>query len=267
MPIRIGALPAELVYEGIDRLARWEGYIVANHEAFKTFLSGPVAARAMDSQVQQPFENELHALATTGMATEFLERFLAAVPEKQSSEVGEALAETLLMEDENREVMFPWNELRDRRTPQASLPGADLVGFCRDDRGCALLFGEVKTSGDAAVPPRVMTGRSGMTWQLETNATELNVQNTLLRWLRTRCQTQELVAAYRGAIARYLKSAGKDVVIVGVLLRDTDADERDVRKRAIHLAGQLHPPTKIEVVAWYLPEPIESWPKLIRCIS
>jgi hypothetical protein len=141
----------------------------------------------------------------------------------------------VLAEDTSREVIWPWNEVRDRRTPRASLPGADLVGFCRDASGFRLLFGEVKTSGDARTPPQVMYGAHGMTWQLEASATSLGIQHSLLQWLNCRCRSPELRDAYREAVGRYLCSAGKDLLIVGVLLRDTASNEKDVESRARHL--------------------------------
>ncbi len=189
-----------------------------------------------------------------------MKRVIAAAPVDRDWEVGEAIAETILAEDENREVVWPWNERRDRRTPQASLPGADLVGFGRDAGGFVLLFGEVKTSADVRVPPGVMRGRSGMTWQLENNATQLGVQHSLLRWLRLRCLASEHEAMYREAVGRYLNSRGKDLLIIGVLLRDTESDERDVESRARHLADVLHHPARVEIMAWYLPVAISEWP-------
>ena len=263
MPVAVHALPASVAYVGVEGMVGWEGYAVSDEEALRSFLRGPVAARARDAEDGESFEDELQALATTGMGTEFLARFLAAVPDQKSWEIGEAFAEAVLTEDANRDVIWPWNELRDRRTPQASLPGADLVGFCRDGNGFCLLFGEVKTSADAAAPPQVMYGRSGMTWQLETNATRLDVQHSLLRWLRWRCRSVELRTVYRQAVGRYLNSSGRDLLIVGVLLRDTRSNEKDVESRARYLAGCLAAPTRVEVYAWYLPVAIADWPAVL----
>jgi len=232
---------------------------VPDQATFHEFLGGAVAERLRDAEANASFVEELKSLATTGVATEFLAEFLAAVPEEKSWEVGEALAETILAEDDNREIVWPWNELRDRRTPRASLPGADLVGFCRDECGVCLLFGEVKTSTDDQSPPKVMSGRSGMAWQLESNATRLDVQHALLRWLRFRCRTPALETMYREAVAKYLGSKGRDILIVGVLLRDTPCREQDVRSRGHYLAGRLNIPTRVEVMAWYLPIPIRDW--------
>ncbi|MBN1335619.1 MAG: hypothetical protein JXB39_06635 [Deltaproteobacteria bacterium] len=263
MPISVPDLPAAVRYEGEDGCASWAGYVVDDEGAFRSFVQGPVAERARDEEAQEDFEEELLALATTGVETAFLARFFAAVPEEKDWEVGEALAESILTEDTGREVIFPWNESRDRKTPQASLPGADLVGFCRDASGFALLFGEVKTSSDAGSPPQVMYGRSGMAWQLEAEATRLDVQHALLRWLRLRCLTPALLTVYQEAVTRYLRSSGKDILIIGVLLRDTPCTERDIQSRARYLAGTLCVPTRVEIMAWYLPVAISEWPDLL----
>lgn len=250
-------------YQGTDGSTRWEGRAVSDEDGFRTFLRGPVRERVRDSEAGEPFAAELRALATTGMMTKFLEEFLEAMPEAKDWEIGEALAECVLREEAAREVCWPWNTVRDRRTPRASLPGADLVGFCRTDGGVLLLFGEVKTSSDAGTPPNVMYGGSGMTWQLEENATRLEIQHALLRWLRTRCGSPEHVDLYRAAVARYFASQGKELLLVGILLRDTPPDERDVRSRAKALAARLTTPTRIEIFSWYLPIPIAQWPAVL----
>ena len=264
MLVTVPSLPASVAYSEEVGVVRWEGYEVSDDSVFRTFLKGPVARRVRDLDVQESFEDELQAVATTGVGTEFLARFLEAAPAHEEAwEIGEALAETILAEDANRTVVWPWHGRRDRRTPRTSLPGADLVGFGRDARGFVLLFGEVKTSSDARVPPRVMLGPGGMTWQLENNATQLDVQHVLLRWLRLRCLTPEHVAMYREAVGRYIDSSGKDLLLVGVLLRDTRSDENDIASRARRLAGVIENPARVEITAWYLPVAISDWPTVL----
>ena len=155
MQISVAALPAALAYSGDEGVAKWEGYVVSSEVAFRAFLTGPVADRARDTEFGESFENELRGLAATGMGTRHLANFLASVGAERGWEIGEAFAESVLALDGNREVVWPWNHVRNRRTPAASLPGADLVGFCRDAQGFGLLFGEVKTSSDVRVPPQV----------------------------------------------------------------------------------------------------------------
>jgi hypothetical protein len=198
------------------------------------------------------------------MATEFIGKLLAAVPEPEGWEVGEALAECALQTDSGREVSWPWNTVCDRRTPRASLPGADLVGFLRTGAVVQLLFGEVKTSSDLDSPPNVMNGGSGMAWQLEQSATRLDIQHALLRWLHARCQASPYRELYEEAVGRYLKSEGKDLILVGVLIRDTKPNEKDLRSRGEALSRKLGTSTRVDLIAWYLPVPIAQWPKLLQ---
>lgn len=145
-----------------------------------------------------------------------------------------------------------------------SLPGADLVGFCKEGDTVLLLFGEVKTSSDANTPPNVMYGSGGMAWQLKGEATRLDIQHALLKWLRARCKSDEHRALYEAAVHRYVQSLGKEILLLGILLRDTEPNELDVIARAKALAKILGSPTRIEITAWYLPVPIEDWPALFH---
>jgi hypothetical protein len=198
------------------------------------------------------------------MATEFVEHLLQAVPDPEGWEVGEALAECALQQDSGREIHWPWNTVRDRRTPRASLPGSDLVGFYRKGDSVLLLFGEVKTSSDANTPPGVMNGGSGMAWQLEQSATRLDIQHALLKWLHSRCQLGLYRNLFEKAVGGYLKSGGKELLLVGILIRDTAPNELDLKKRGQALSKKFGNPTCIELIAWYLPVPIAEWPKLLR---
>ncbi len=262
MPITV--LATDTCYEGSTGSAQWRGKAVTDSQAFRSYVQRRVKPRIEDDEVNEPFAAELRGMATTGMDTEFVEQLLRAVPEDEPWEIGEALAECVLADDDAREVYWPWNLVRDRRTPRASLPGADLVGFCRQGGAVRLLFGEVKTSSDINSPPNVMNGSGGMAWQLESEATKLDIQCALLKWLRARCNLPEHLELYRSAVQRYVQSHGKDILLVGVLLRDTLPDERDVRNRATALARKLTSPTHIDVVAWYLPVPIREWPALLH---
>jgi hypothetical protein len=257
-------LTSSVCYGGTQESASWQGRRVDDADAFRRYVKERVKARVRDDETVDRFAAELRGMATTGMATEFVERLLRAVPEDESWAIGEALAECVLSDDDTREVFWPWNSVRDRRTPRASLPGADLVGFCRQGEDVFLLFGEVKTSSDTKTPPNVMYGSGGMTWQLEEEATRLDIQCALLKWLRARCSTDVHTELYRAAVQRYLQSEGKAILLVGILLRDTKSDERDTKSRSTALSQKLAAPTRIEITAWYLPVPIAEWPNLMK---
>ena len=260
----VAALAPEKCYSGSKGSVQWSGHAVVNEGHFKSYMTSRVQARMEDNEAQGQFEAELRGMATTGMAIEFVENLLRAVPEEKSWAIGEALAECVLADDETREICWPWNLVRDRRTPRASLPGADLVGFSKEGEAVLLLFGEVKTSSDANTPPNVMNGSGGMAWQLNDEATRLDIQHALLKWLRARCESDEHRALYRAAVRHYVQSLGKEILLVGVLLRDTAPNELDVTARARSLAEKLGSQTRIEIAAWYLPIPINDWPALLH---
>ena len=257
------ALGSSVAYSGTASPVRWEGRVVDDRERFGRYMREVVRPRITDKS--SSFDVELQGLATTGMDIRFVARLLRAVPDPEGREIGEAFAECALQDDSGRQVHWPWNMVRDRRTPRASLPGPDLVGFYCDGPDVFLLFGEVKTSLDIRTPPGVMSGSSGMAWQLERSAIHLNVQHALLQWLCARCQSEprhrEL---YRRAVKRFLESEGKALLLVGVLIRDTPPNELDLKARGEALSNRIAEPTRIDLIAWYLPVPVPEWPALLQ---
>ncbi len=240
-------LNSSIEYYGSTSCVCWEGRAVRDVNQFQTYMHSIVHPRITDSH--SSFEGDLRALATTGMETRFVEHLLASVHQPSAWEVGEALAECLLQDNAIRQVHWPWNTVRDRRTPRASLPGADLVGFHCEGSETMPLIGEVKTSQDSNAPPNVMNGRSGMVWQLDELAKRLDIQHALLRWLHARCRQDPYRTLYVNAAKRYTESEGKAIAIVGILLRDTTPDEGDLRTRANQLAVQIDDPTRVKLTA------------------
>jgi len=255
------SLASTVNYSGKTGSARWEGRLVEDAEVFTSFVRGVVRDRISDTA--SGFETDISGLASTGMSSEFVERLLAAVREPESWEIGEALAECALQHDSGLEVHLPWNTVRDRRTPRASLPGADLVGFVKDGETVLLLIGEVKTSSDANTPPNVMYGGSGMTWQLQASATKLDIQHALLRWLQSRCRLAPYRELYEKAVHCFLSSEGRELLLMGILIRDTKPDERDLKGRARAMAEVIGDPTRIDLLAWYLPIVMTDWQDLL----
>ncbi|MDD2466752.1 MAG: hypothetical protein PHI97_22365 [Desulfobulbus sp.] len=249
-------------YLGNDGQVIWHGKSVDDQGEFNAYLSGPARSRLFDEGQRTQYEADLRALATTEMASDTITRLLASEPVKEPWEVGEALAECLL--EEERGIKFPWNTERDKRTPKASLPGADVVGLMEDGEEALLVLGEVKTSSDANNPPQVMAGKSGMIHQLDNLATDISVHNCLLKWLHPRCKDTDFWPLYEKAAKRYLASGGRAIKLVGMLMRDTAPNELDLKNRAKDLATKVSAPTEVELDAWYFPTPIEDWPVVVQ---
>ena len=252
----------QLIYEQRHSAVTVKGLEIADKESFRLYLMGPVRERLEDTVHSRSFEDDLRGLVTTGMAADALTQVLSATVAHEDWQVGEALAECLVEDIEG--AVWPWNAERDKRTPKASLPGADMIGFVRAEGRVFLLLGETKTSSDEQSPPNVMNGRSGMAQQLDRLAMEIRIHHSLLKWLHARCKGTEYWTLFQEAVQHYLSSGGKALVLYGLLMRDTRPAEADLTRRAAGLAGKVALPTKVSLQAWYLPSPIQDWPRLVQ---
>ena len=252
-------MPTTVVYEANDRQVSWQGISMVDADMFNSFMSNDVYSRLHDEEGSSDFRSNLRSLSTTGFAIDSLDKILAAeVPEERDWAVGEAMAEAYLTREHN--VTWPWNMERDKRTPRASLPGADLVGFEICGHNVRLALGEVKTSGDANTPPNVMYGRSNMTHQIDNLANDLGLICQLLKWLWARCKTTQHQPYFDQALAVFLSSGNKDVALFGVLIRATAPNELDLKSRGQSLAGTLSAPSSCQLIALYIPCAIADLP-------
>ncbi len=255
-------LPYNVCFSASQAHVVWLGKQVVDDQAFRSYIRHHVRSYLFDEQQRASFEADIRALATTDMDTATLEAFLADETPKEDWEVGEALAHCLLTAD--YDICWPWNVERDKRTPKASLPGADLIGFIHIDGETFLALGEVKTSSDLDVPPGVMNGRSGMQHQLDTLAHQLRLHQCLINWLHARCKNTEFQPLFKRAVQNYLASQGRAIKLFGMLMRDTVPNERDLYNRAQALSRAIQSPTSLELCAWYFPCSIAEWVTLIQ---
>lgn len=248
-------------YQGRDRQVTWEGIRLSGGDGFDAFMTNDVAARLHDEEASQELRACLRGLTATGFAEESLAEILSAeIPEERDWAVGEAMAEAYLMQQCN--VVWPWNMDRDKRTPKASLPGADLVGFEINGDIVRLALGEVKTSSDQSSPPGVMIGRSGMTHQIDNLATNLSLIFQLLKWLYPRCKGSENEPIFNSAMALFFQSGNKAVALFGVLIRGTEPNENDLQARGVALACTLEEPSTCQLIALHPPCQIADLPVL-----
>ena len=243
---------ATISYEQQDRQVAWRGLSMKEGDSFNAFMTNDVASRLHDEEGRSDFEAHLRSLANTGFARDNLTDILAAdIPEERDWAVGEAVAEAYLGREHT--VTWPWSTERDKRHPKASLPGADLVGFKIDGDDVCLALGEVKTSTDVQTPPSVMSGRTGMTHQIDNLATNLSLVRQLLYWLFFRCKGTEHETSFNRAVCLFYESGNTAIALFGVLIRDTQPNELDLQSRGHTLSGILRPPTTCKLIAIYLP--------------
>lgn len=246
-------------YETQDRQVSWQGISMAAGDEFDSFMTNDVASRLCDKEGEDEFVAHLRGLASTGFAIDSLNEILSAeIPEERDWAVGEAMAESYLTREHG--ITWPWNMERDKRTPKASLPGADLIGFEVNSKDVRLTLGEVKTSKDKKTPPGVMNGRSGMAHQIDKLATDLGLINQLLKWLLHRCKRTKYETYFNKAISLFLGSGNKAIALFGILIRDTKPNELDLQSRGRTLADNLHSPTTCQLIALYLPCAISELP-------
>lgn len=246
-----------VIYEESAPPAAWQGVALAAGDEFELFFSTHVAERLHDVTGLTGFSEHLTGLASTGFAVERLQEILDAEDtEERPWAICEAVAEAWLTLEHG--AIWPWNMCLDKRTPNASLPGPDLIGFITVAGQVRLLLGEVKSSSDLRTPPGVMTGRTGMTKQLESIAQDLSLLFTLLRWLKPRCLSDEHRALFNSAVTPILQSENADMALFGVLIRDTPPHALDLRNRGTHLATVVAAPAECKLIAIYLPCPIDS---------
>lgn len=246
-------------YRGVEGVINWHGISLEKNEKYFHFMKNDVAKRLFDEQGSDDFKIHLRGLVSTGFEQNSLDAILAAeIPEQRDWAVGEAFAEAWLSKKYG--VVWPWNLERDKRTPKASLPGADLIGFIEINNEKQLLIGEVKTSSDTDTPPNVMNGRSGMIHQLEELVTNLSLISQLLRWLHPHCKSTDYESQFNSAVSMLFKSGNKSIAIFGILIRDTMPCEKNLKTRAKTLAKTIQAPTNCQLQAIYLPYAISSLP-------
>lgn len=255
------ALGSRESYRGGHGAVAFSGRVVDDAALFAGYLRKRVRPRWSDDD--GGFAEAMLALETTGVSATTIRRFLETDRRPEPWELGEAFAECAIPDDFGAEVVWPWNMARDKRTPEASLPGADLVGFLKRGSAVFLLFGEVKTSSDEASPPNVVYGRGGLTAQLERCATNHDIQRQLIAWLRPRCGDATLRSHFDAAVTRFLSEATRGALaLIGVLLRDTVSAESDLAGRSKALAEHVNDRCDAALVAWYLPAAIADWPRI-----
>lgn len=255
---------ATLNYQGEERQVRWQGHALSNGSAFGSFMQNDVAARLNDNEGTTEFESHLRSLPLTEFGSESLESVLNAnSPEERDWAVGEALAEAWL--EKEHQVIWPWNMERDKRNANASLPGADLVGFVRNGSETRLVLGEVKSSTEKKYPPQVMSGRNGhLGHQIDKLANDLEIINTLLNWLLPRCKNTDYETWFNAAVTLYFNSGNKAVTLFGVLIRDTTPNENDLNGRGKTLGESITSPTTCTLLGLYLPCKIAQLPEMVK---
>ena len=252
----------DVVYEDQDRQVSWRGVKMTDCDEFDTFLTKNVASRLYDEEENTGFEMCLRDVSNTGFVHKNLDVALAADTEESNGwVVGEAIAEAFLTHKHG--IVWPWNMKRDKRNPKASLAGADLIGFRVEGVRVQFAFGEAKSSSESRQPPRVMRGSDGMTNQIENLSKDSSLIWTLIRWLFSRCKTTFHKELFNSALKSFTDSGLKTISLYGVLIRDTQPNEKDLKNSGRKLAEVIEPFTTCYLFAVYIPCAITDLPNRV----
>ncbi|MCR4432357.1 MAG: hypothetical protein NUV45_15255 [Tepidanaerobacteraceae bacterium] len=240
------------------------GWVFKDSSQFNKYLCDRVYAKLIDVEGQNEIKELLQDMASTGFLKQNLARVIEKNIEFEPWEIGEALAQCFL--EDQFKIIFPWNTRRDARVLKASLPGADLVGFIVTENGIRFAFGEVKTSEDVNAPPKVMYGRSGMSFQLEKLKNDKSLRSQLFFWLGCRAKGAKWENQFKEAAIAYLNN-DRNVFLYGILIRDTSPTLKDLESSGNSLVSGANSEIIIYLYAYYLPIPIQMWPDIIKTVG
>jgi hypothetical protein len=234
------------------------GFIAASEEECHQFFIDRVTAKLAESDGKEELRQHLIELETTGFDLNGLSSQLTESPATKDWEIGEAFAEIAL--EDRHEAMFPWPTNFDKRTPNASLPGADLIGLQRLTAP-RFVFGEVKSSSENRIPPQVVDTADGclakQIYQLRHRPAN---REQLIAWLMQRMRGTDWENAFNEALQRYAQG---DWWLVGILVSGKrKADENDL----ISICRDInHQPGNgnIDLLGFYLPFHKDEWCDII----
>jgi hypothetical protein len=230
-------------------------------EACRVYFRERVAPRLSASDGRTLLEQHLREAADTGFDLSQLEEQAVHPPPPRDWEIGEAIAEVVL--EDQHGGRFPWPTALDKRSPTASLPGPDLVGFHLQVDRHRFLFGEVKSSSEKKSPPSVVTqNQDGLIQQLRRLLTSQEHQLQPIQWLLVRTKDTEWRQTFDSAFRRYF-SEQPDAWIVGVLVRGAvDPSPADV-EQACDVLDSVDAPFDVALIAVYLPFARSEWSTIL----
>jgi hypothetical protein len=182
----------------------------------------------------------------------------------QDFKIGEALAHITLQNEFN--CRFYWNPIRDTRNPKGNSTGADLVGFIEIENDVLFLFGEVKTSSEVKTPPQVITNPTGLENQLKDLYKDQQKRLILISYIKSKIglnNDQKFKDDFDTAIRNYYKQNG-NYNLIGILVRDTDPHEDDLRGSFERLKQEILDPIGLQLLALYVPIKKEKWLHIIK---
>ncbi len=244
-----------------ERIREYKG-VSYSIEEIKEVFPKQVKEKLLDEEGTSELVNDLK---TTGFDDTLLVDILKLddiITEHKSWRIGEAFAEYYI--ETNLSARFYYNELRNARNVFGNKTGADLLGFIELEGKTVFLFGEVKTSSEDKTPPNVLQGRHGMIDQLKDLATNTNITRQLVRNFGFKIINLQEDNPFRiDYIEAFNNYTSDEFHLIGVLVRDTEPNEKDLKSRYKNLSKTVSKGIGLNLTALYIPIKIEDWNKII----
>ncbi|MCB5230524.1 MAG: hypothetical protein LHW55_02745, partial [Candidatus Cloacimonetes bacterium] len=253
-------------YEAINSSTRgYQGVSFPDAE-FEEYLRGPVKNKLNDQETNKDLLDILDVIKSdTGFKSDILLADIQSLVGSRASfrtwEIGEAFAEEVLSNE--FQCRFYWNARRDSRNPNENRAGADLVGFIESQNEVYFLFGEVKTSSEDRKPPTVM---KSMESQLKQLAESQKVRLNLIKYLCSKKESLSDGSSFKTDFNRAIRSYYKDekMQLMGVLVRDTEVDKKDISGSYNFLDKLVKDSYGIRLVAMYVSVPEQKWSTIMN---
>ena len=220
-------------------------------EKFNKYFSDRIEPYNDDVEGVELIKQTFPDLHITGFDPVALRNTMSSI--KVQGDLGESIATCYL--SDYYKSHFPYRPSHDLKNPKTDLHGADLVGFFKKGVLTIFQFGEVKTSGENAQPPQVVTKSSdGLTTQLKNLKTNKMLRQNLLLWLGHKVKKLNSTDNIRKKYSKAAKNYGNDIFgIIGVLIRDTKPDKKDLQSSFDELSTNLNSGIHLKLLAIYLP--------------
>ena len=231
----------------------------------KSIFPNVIYKRLYDIEGTNTLVNEFSNLGSTGFDESYLNDVFSIEDEDillKQWRIGETLSELFLQS--HRNARFYHHEIRDLKNIRSNSTGADLICFISIENECMFLFGEVKTSKDKSSPPKVLYHPTGMINQIENLAKEAKTRNQVIRYLAFKVKDTSKDDPFRQSFKKALKSYKHNKFhLIGVLVRDTEPTEKDLKSRFHQLKKDIDSHRNAELFALYIPIPMNEWGNLV----
>jgi hypothetical protein len=243
-----------------DRRCQMTGWQVEDQEDCRAYFRSRVAAKLRDSDGSALLQEYILELGDTGFDTTRLDEQVTQSPRAKDWEIGEAFAEAVL--EDHHDASFPWPTALDKRTPRASLPGPDLVGFHRKLTP-RFLFGEIKSSSQEDPRSLVTDADDALLKQLSRLTTSTPHQQQLIQWMLVKAtQDPRWLQVLNAALKQYSTPTGRGW-IVGILVRGGRVPAQAELAKAHEELAAVESGFEVTLMAFYLPFHKDEWVRLV----